>query len=303
MCTKPVTAYQPKIVNSDGTRPLVFKQPELLLMYQFDKIKVPCGKCLECKKANSLSWGVRAYFEIHQSIMPSWFVTLTYDDDHLPEHRSLKKKHAQAFHKKLKRNFIKSKYLTSGEYGEHTDRPHYHSVIFNLLLDDLVLYKEVKGKKYYTSKILTDFWGMGQVLITDANTATAQYVAQYTAKKVNGNKSLNHYAEYDSETGELIKYREPEFLLVSKKPSIGVEFFNKYIDDIYNQDNVVIAGGAQRRPPKYIDKLLKRTDPVRYEMIKAERTKRIIEKTPEENAYRDKVKLVLEEKKRKGRML
>ena len=46
-------------------------------------VTIPCGKCLGCRLEYSRQWANRCMLELgyHES---SWFVTLTYDDAHLP---------------------------------------------------------------------------------------------------------------------------------------------------------------------------------------------------------------------------
>lgn len=61
----------------------------------------------------------------------SCFLTLTYDEKHLPEGGSLVPKHAQDFLKRLRsKTNLKLRYYLVGEYGEDTERPHYHVALF-----------------------------------------------------------------------------------------------------------------------------------------------------------------------------
>lgn len=59
-----------------------------------EKMDVACGQCLGCRLDHSCMWAMRI---VHESSM--WdadggnsFVTLTYDNEHVPEDWSLKKK-------------------------------------------------------------------------------------------------------------------------------------------------------------------------------------------------------------------
>ena len=56
------------------------------------------------------------------------FVTLTYDDDHLPEYNSLNYKHFQDFMKRLRKSHNGVRFYMCGEYGEDFSRPHYHAL-------------------------------------------------------------------------------------------------------------------------------------------------------------------------------
>ena len=46
-------------------------------------LKVPCGKCIECRKARVNQWFVRLSQELKRSTT-AYFVTLTYDEEYLP---------------------------------------------------------------------------------------------------------------------------------------------------------------------------------------------------------------------------
>ncbi len=61
-----------------------------------------------------------------------WYITLTYNDTHLPPGGTLVRKDLSDFYKRLRKNTgYKYRYLSCGEYGERkTKRPHYHILIF-----------------------------------------------------------------------------------------------------------------------------------------------------------------------------
>ena len=46
-------------------------------------VYVPCGKCLECQNQSRAEWVLRCIYELKINKYP-FFLTLTYDDDHLP---------------------------------------------------------------------------------------------------------------------------------------------------------------------------------------------------------------------------
>lgn len=150
---------------------------------QFDKngkpvegIDIPCGRCSGCRLDYSRDWAVRAHFE-SLSYPPdySWFVTLTYDNDHLPKSFGFKKDTGEVFnsstlnvkdyllffkrlrtHYKRQYDHVGIRFILSGEYGDRTYRPHYHALIFNMPLSDLVPTDKRNGNQYYASKFLTD---------------------------------------------------------------------------------------------------------------------------------------------------
>ena len=66
-----------------------------------DLIAVPCGHCEDCLKANARAWSIRILQEAKQ-YKNNYFITFTYDDDHLPLYGSLVKDEISCFNKKLK---------------------------------------------------------------------------------------------------------------------------------------------------------------------------------------------------------
>lgn len=96
-------------------------------------LNVPCGKCMACRIARSREWTTRLIHELSYWDKAS-FVTLTYDNEHLPSDNSLSVRHWQLFMKRLRKQVepLKIKYFASGEYGDKFGRPHYHAIIFGL---------------------------------------------------------------------------------------------------------------------------------------------------------------------------
>ena len=97
----------------------------------FQDLAVPCGKCIGCRIAKRKEWSLRMLHELTYHPQSS-FITLTYDDYHLPSDNSLKKRHLQLFIKRLRKNLgeRRIKYFACGEYGGQTMRPHYHAILF-----------------------------------------------------------------------------------------------------------------------------------------------------------------------------
>ena len=97
-----------------------------------DGLEIPCGKCILCRKQKAAEWSLRMYHELSTSQKAS-FVTLTYDDTKLPANQTLVKAHLQNFMKRLRKRIEpeKLRYYAVGEYGDKTQRPHYHMILFN----------------------------------------------------------------------------------------------------------------------------------------------------------------------------
>ena len=105
-----------------------------------DGLSVPCGKCMSCRVNNRNMWVQRMIHELPYH-SPSLFLTLTYDDDHLPLNRrglpTLRKSDWQKFMKRLRKEVAgegreKLRYMACGEYGPRTQRPHLHAVLYGL---------------------------------------------------------------------------------------------------------------------------------------------------------------------------
>ena len=101
-----------------------------------DGLLVPCGSCISCRIAKRREWSLRLLHELsyHDDAV---FLTLTYDDAHVPPNMSLRKRDLQLFMKRLRIKLDRLgiehciKYFACGEYGTRTKRPHYHLLLWN----------------------------------------------------------------------------------------------------------------------------------------------------------------------------
>lgn len=91
---------------------------------------VPCGKCPQCLANQRQEWVFRLQQE-YEKCSFGLFVTLTYDDEHLPL-CGVEKRDVQLFLKRLRKRFQAQelRYYIVSEYGDHTHRPHYHGLFF-----------------------------------------------------------------------------------------------------------------------------------------------------------------------------
>lgn len=95
-------------------------------------ILVDCGKCIPCLTHKRQEWVIRLEQEFKHST-GALFVTLTYDQKHMPSDYALSKKHVQDYMKRLRKRdgTNKIRYYLTGEYGSKSGRPHYHVLLFN----------------------------------------------------------------------------------------------------------------------------------------------------------------------------
>lgn len=268
-CFYPMTAYRSIQGRNPvtGLWPIVFDVKE---GYIDMPVEVPCGKCIGCRLERSRQWAIRCVNEasLHSE---NCFITLTYDNEHLPEDQSLSKKHIQRFWRNLRKKGFKFRYFSCGEYGESLKRPHYHACIFGMKPKDLVLWNIRDGVKLFNSKALSDSWGKGFVTVGEVTFESAAYVARYVMKKITGEQAEEHY-----------KGRQKEFILMSRKPGIGKDWFLTWKDDVIKVDGVVIRGGRTVRPGRYYDSIYDKINHKEMEKIKRIRKTKI---NPEENTY------------------
>lgn len=266
-CYSPLQAWRSRDVNPGGKRSLVFKKEQGL---DGSELEVPCGQCRGCRLERSRQWAVRC---VHEASLyeDNCFITLTYNDDNLPADWSLDKKHFQDFMKRLRKRIEprKVRYFHCGEYGEENGRPHYHACLFNWDPPDKVLWSVRDGVKLYRSAMLEELWPFGHSTVGEVTFESAAYVARYVMKKVTGDKADEHYKFVDADTGELYTVI-PEYTTMSRRPGIGAGWFDKYKDDCYPSDSVIIRG-REVQPPKYYDARFGEIDPEGLEEVKSVR--------------------------------
>lgn len=242
-------------------------------------VPVPCGKCPGCRLDRSRRWADRMLLEYERpagELPPrtALFVTLTYDDDHVPKVRctdrqwrdTLSLADTQDYHKRLRKYFSPAplRYFLAGEYGDLTFRPHYHEILFGLDLErlgDAIPWSqgEQPGSVYYLSPAIAKIWQKGNVLVSPVNYKTFAYVSRYVLKK-----------QFDSDDGKLFyKGRKAPFVTMSRRPGIGLSYFT---DD--DTDVAAVSDGTTVKllpRPRQDFLRLKDNDPYRYEILAAEK--------------------------------
>ena len=85
-CYSPLEGWRSKTPNpKTGKYSIVFNNKE---GYHDLAVRVPCGQCVGCRLERSRQWAIRCAHEA-QSHERNCFITLTYDNEHLPENRSV----------------------------------------------------------------------------------------------------------------------------------------------------------------------------------------------------------------------
>lgn len=221
-------------------------------------LKVPCGQCTSCRLNFSSMWALRCVLE-SQEYKDNVFLTLTYDEDHLPENKSVSKREMQNFMKRFRKSVYPAKvrFYLSGEYGSQKNRPHYHLLIFGIGVNHPVFENLRWDMKYQgfwcTCKAWKDEKGksLGHCFIGSVSIASAQYVAKYVMKKRKGKGSKKYYQDLGV---------DPEFCLCSRRPGIGMNYLKKMSKQLMHTDYISVEG--KRFPlPRYFIQKLKEQDP------------------------------------------
>ncbi len=222
------------------------------------------------------------------------FVTLTYDNRHLPGNGSLDRRELQLFLKRLRKRYGQGlRYYGCGEYGEKFDRPHYHLCLFNHDFEDKVLWKIKDGVRLYTSAQLATVWELGFSTVGAVTFESAAYVARYCMKKITGPGSGAHYGA-----------RVPEFPAMSRGSKklgtggIGKGWLEEFQSDVYPNDYVIMRG-HKLRPPRYYDNIYDVNDPKGAAKLRGRRVRNAREHEDNNTPERLRVRETVQEAKLK----
>lgn len=284
-CTTPLNGWEKKQALGGG---ITWKKQES----NGNPMSVPCGQCHSCRRARRRTWALRCKHEA-ELYDQNCMVTLTYANEHLPPDFSVKKTRMQKFMKDLRANIApyRVRFLGCGEYGDRRGRPHYHILLFGWDFMDKEIHSRTKaGTVNYRSERLEKIWRDGHATVNEFSFECAEYVAGYIQKKLNGPlvdevdevTGLKPYEWANPVTGE-IHQREPEFMLASRRPGIGREWFERFQDDLYPH-GYAVNGDYKMQVPAYYEKLMERESPELIAKIKRDRRSlaKRKKKTPEE---------------------
>lgn len=173
---------------------------------------------------------MRCAFEYTQHSESCW-VTLTYDDDHVPV--TLSKSHLSGFLKRLRARMgrLPVKFFASGEYGERTHRPHYHAILYGM-----------RGSSYVQAS-----WPFGFAREDELSPASIAYVAGYCSKKIGWARENQERVDYS--TGEVYTWQAP-FLQMSLRPPIA----DKARQFVSDWRSTAIYHGREVPVPRFLHK-------------------------------------------------
>lgn len=214
--------------------------PYIALRKDGNPVPVPCGKCLDCRKAFQTEWIFRLEQEAKRTVCPC-FVTLTYDNDHLPIMADpetgellsvVSKRDFQLFMKRLRKiggdDLKNCRYFAIGEYGSKYNRAHMHAIIIAPSIHSAA----------QLDKYVKQAWQNGFVATKFATRKQFHYVCKYMNKI--------------DDRRHLVK----PFRLFSR--SIGLNFLTDRMIDYYltTFDRTAISGNARIGLPRYYKRKL-----------------------------------------------
>jgi hypothetical protein len=180
-----------------------------------------CGRCLPCRITSARTWTARQVLEAHEvGFENSAFLTLTYNEENLPKHGSLVKEHFTGFRHKVRDRFKgtgrKMRFFGCGEYGDKSERPHYHLSAFGISPLD--------------ASFVQECWPYGFTQTAEFNAHTARYVTGYVTK-------------FKTRSGDMGPNRIPEFARMS--PGLGKAALERLIDKMHTDhgaDHILSTG-------------------------------------------------------------
>lgn len=215
-----------------------------------------CGQCMPCRFNKRRIWSHRIMLEAGQ-YEDNTFVTLSYDDEHLPLDGSVCPRDLQLWLKRLRKTLADARefddengqprrirFFAVGEYGDNSFRPHYHAALFNFPNCNY-------GQSQYSSRrsrccawcnLVADTWKKGNVYLGTLEPSSAGYISGYVTKKMTGAGDARLQGRY------------PEFARMSLRPGIGGDAMHELADVVlqYNLDKEDVPSalrhGSKEKP-------------------------------------------------------
>lgn len=179
-----------------------------------------CGQCLPCRIKKRRTWTHRILLEmLDHGEKNCSFVTLTYSDERRrkvdDEIRSLNPRDLQDWLKRLRKRVAtryegrRIRFFACGEYGDQTERPHYHAALFGH--PHCFGYQRISGVcPCPACSDVRETWDFGHVMVGQLTAKSAAYIAGYVTKKMTHRSDIR------------LGGRHPEFARMSLRPGIGV---------------------------------------------------------------------------------
>lgn len=230
---------------------------------------VPCGTCLGCLEDRQKVWYFRNMFEWHFNSVQAYFVTLTYDDVHLPMHDIsedgdykwipvIQHKDVYKFIRRLKYHIPRFRYFGISEYSPSPMlRPHFHIIIYlkspvplEFMVDSVV---KAWSEPYSSVKDNVIIYGRPQV--EELTSGRISYVTTYLLTKQYGEDKLYPLSAFPKN-------------FQSNRPGIGDRCDNKqlrnYFDTFPFSTCMYFPDGSPMATPRYYRERLVRPTSRRF---------------------------------------
>lgn len=198
--------------------------------YMKGVIPCGCGQCKPCLINRRRTWTHRLMLEAftHEE---NAFVTLTYEKE--PEGATLVPSDVQEWLKRLRFRIAprRVRYYLAGEYGETTERPHYHVALFGYPTCSRGRTEHRLSTCCEPCNTIKTTWGHGGVDLGELELKSAQYIAGYVTKKMTNPNNPRVRA--------WLKGRHPEFSRMSLRPGIGAFAMDQVVASIKTVDGLV----------------------------------------------------------------
>lgn len=174
---------------------------------------VPCNKCPLCNEKKAQQWSFRALCESFTSKSQAYFITLTYNNAHLPLY-GVYPEEIQLFFKRLRTRLDRKgiehnlRYIAVSEYGHWSKRPHYHIILWN--------FPEQFDNAYLRLKLIEDSWRRPTGEYNkDGSPVTESIGFAYCVPVING--GINYVMKYMGKREQCPEGMHPTFMLASRK--------------------------------------------------------------------------------------
>ena len=137
---------------------------------------VRCMCCAPCRVWQQLQWNRRLLLEAGTWNVRPAFITLTYDNEHLPEDDEKCLVETKKFWKRVRRRFTKVRYFLVTEAGSNFGRLHHHAIVWfpgSPMTSNIALYRQLKP-----------LWKAGFIWVEYVKSPKAlRYTAKYVQKE------------------------------------------------------------------------------------------------------------------------
>ncbi len=238
-------------------------------------LPIPCGGCIQCRINDRRVRTHRMMLEASRFHNNS-FLTLTYNNENLPKEfpnkktgqlyadNSVNPSQSRKFLNTMRTDYKRKtgnslSYYLCGEYGEKTQRPHYHVALFNFpTCINLAARKNLAKFEPCNCRncsFLQKHWSYGHLFLGDLTQHSAQYVAGYVTKKLTTDTSEHNQ--------NILQGRHPEFARMSKNPALGkipilrhLERIKPYIQSPVDLPTVLTHNGKQWPIGRYLRQVM-----------------------------------------------